>query len=223
MNKKLLIASSLVISVILFVVLAWRFYDETFIHNFYETTDIADYGEYAGNFDNKTPSAFITSFFPEKIDESFKNVRYVYRARKGDSYAYEAYLEFTISDDTAFEAYIRENINEKELQAFSYDDNIQQWIKSDIFDLRSTQEEEDICGGYKGFRIGYAIIGKILINKNENTIIYVALGVNDGGIVTTGYLREYFQQFGIDPLEYAESRSLRRQEDCSLVPSSPGK
>ena len=209
MNKKLLIALSLVICLIVFVVFAWRFYDETFIHNFYETTDIADYGEYVGNFDNKTPSAFITTFFPEKIDESFKNVRYVYRARKGDSYAYEAYLEFTISDDTAFELYIQEHTNAKELQAFSYDDDIQQWIKSDIFDLSSTQEKEDVCGGYKGFCIGYAEIGKILINNKENKIIYIALGVNDGGIVTTGYLREYFQQFGIDPLEYAESRSLK--------------
>lgn len=207
MNKKLLIALSIVISVIIFIVLVWRFYDDTFIHNFYETTDITDYGTYIGNFDNKTPSAFIKSFFPEKIDASFENVRYVYRARKGDSYAYEAYLEFTISDDTAFETYIQEHINESELQAFSYDENIQQWIKSDRLDLRSTREEEDICGGYKGFRIGYAIIGKILINKNENKIIYVALGVNDGGIVTTGFLREYFQQFGIDPLEYAEGRT----------------
>lgn len=207
MNKKLLIALSIVISAIMFIACAWHTYDELFVQHLYETTDIADYGTYVGNFDNETPTAFINSFFPEEIDESFENVQYVYRARKGDSYAYEAYLEFTISDEAAFEAYIQEYTESEKLQVFPYDDSMQEWIVSDFLDLSSGPEREDSGGEYRGYGIHYAEIGKILIDPQENKLIYVALGVNDGGVVTTGYLKEYFERFGIDPLEYAEGKS----------------
>jgi len=30
---------------------------------YYETTDIANYGSYIGNYDNETPTEFIESFF----------------------------------------------------------------------------------------------------------------------------------------------------------------
>lgn len=58
------------------MVLLWGYGDV------YQTEDPAHYGEYIGNFDDKTPAAFINSFFPETIDTSFSNVQYHYKAKK---------------------------------------------------------------------------------------------------------------------------------------------
>lgn len=33
----------------------------------YETTDLANYGSYIGNVNNKTPDELISSFFPEEV------------------------------------------------------------------------------------------------------------------------------------------------------------
>ena len=64
----------------------------------YETNDITDYGIIKGNYDNDSPKKFVSSFFPENIEAYFSDVTYHYKAKKGDTYAYEMYLEFVIQD-----------------------------------------------------------------------------------------------------------------------------
>jgi len=36
-------------------------------HEYYETTDAANYGSYIGNYDNETPSEYIKSFFQKRL------------------------------------------------------------------------------------------------------------------------------------------------------------
>ena len=42
----------------------------------YKTTEIADYGVFRGCYDNETVKELVTAFFPEKIEDYFKNVQY---------------------------------------------------------------------------------------------------------------------------------------------------
>lgn len=165
----------------------------------YTTTDLNDYGKYEGNYDNKSVKKFVTSFFPEEIDEDFTDVKYSYRARKGDSYAFEAYLEFIIEDASAFESYISDKTGGNAVD-FEYDSDFKEYVVSDNFELVDF-DDESAC-------ISYAKIGKILYSEKEQRIIYVALGVYDGGFAETDYLCVYFNRFGIDPLEYAGGREF---------------
>ena len=157
----------------------------------YVTTDLADYGKYVGNYDNKSANKFITSFFPDEISDDFQNVKYSYRAREGDAYAFEAYLEFQIEDETAFESYIAENIGDG-ATAFEYDPDYKEYVLADALWLASSDR--------KG--ISYAKIGKILYSEKEQRIIYVALAVFDGAGATADFLCVYFERFGIDPVAY---------------------
>ena len=168
----------------------------------YETTSIEDYGEYKGNYDNKTVTKFITSFFPKEIEPTFENAKYVYRAEKFDAYAFEAWLEFTIRDEDAFQKYVNAVTKGEHLQTFAYDNTYSEYVIADSFELHpNAQNDEDPSDGYS---IQYAMIGKILINDEKNEIIHIALGVYDGGGVRTNFLREYFTRFNIDPIQYNE-------------------
>ena len=157
----------------------------------YITTDINDYGKYVGNYDNDFAQEFIPSFFPKEIDDTFADVKYSYRAQKGDSYAFEAYLEFKIEDVEKFKAYIGDEICGKSVE-FKYDSDFKEYIVSDEFQPTGSERN--------GIR--YAKIGKILYSEANQRIIYVAMGVYDGGGVTTDFLCEYFNRFNINPATY---------------------
>ena len=199
--KKISIIACVILSVFLTIVFIVLLYVLLYGFSVYPprqhcTTDIEDYGKYVGNYDNDSVEAFITSFFPEKIEDDFANVKYSYRAQKGDAYAYEAYLEFQIEDEEEFESYILMKTGGKAVE-FSYDSDFKEYVISDILDL---QTEE----GEKTYNIGGAKIGKILYSEKDHRIIYVAIGVYDGGLAKTSFLCEYFNRFNIDPLKYKE-------------------
>ena len=157
----------------------------------YETNDIADYGTIIGNCDNGAPKEFITSFFPTNISETFSDIHYHYKAKKFDTYAYEAYLEFVIEDPVAFEAYLRDNLNTTQALPFSYDESYMIWDFSRTMELIRPAKEN---GAYA---IEYAKIGCILYNTEEQRIIYFALGVYDGGGTDTSELNYFFNRFDI--------------------------
>lgn len=163
----------------------------------YTTTDIADYGHYEGNYNNQYPNEFINSFFPQKIDKNFSRVNYSYRAQKADTYAFEAVLEFVIEDTDEYNTYVEEKLAHMKSGTFQYDSSFNEYLISD--ELR-VFEEPDSQGQY---HIGNAKIGKILCCPEEQRIIYVALCVYDGGIVTTDFLNVYFNRFQINPLTYS--------------------
>ena len=195
----LLLTTIAIVSIHVFTVASVFIYGTVAVKQ-YETTSIEDYGEYKGNYDNKTVNKFITSFFPEKIEPTFENVKYVYRAKRFDAYAFEAWLEFDIQDEDAFQTYVDTVTKGEQLQTFVYDNTYSEYVIADSFELHpNAQSDIDPADGYS---ISYAMIGKILINDEENKIIYIALGVYDGGGVRTDFLREYFTRFNIDPLQY---------------------
>ena len=163
----------------------------------YETTDIADYGHYKGNYDNKSVQNYIASFFPERIESNFADVTYSYRAQKGDAYAYEAYLSFSIENKKEFEDFIKLHTESLEAKPFAYDHRYVEYTAAAEFLPEQNETQSSV-------RIPYAKIGKILCNTEENKVIFVALGVYDGGLVKTEFLSVYFNRFAIDPLEYAK-------------------
>lgn len=165
----------------------------------YVTNDPQDYGNYVGNHDNSAVVDFINSFFPQKIESDFANVRYSYRAQKNDTYAFETYLEFYIEDPSAFQSFITDNIGTNTTE-FPYAPEYRQYVVSDIFSL-SSPEKQNAANRYA---ISYAKIGKILYCEETQQIIYIAMGVYDGGIAKTDFLNVYFNRFSIDPVEYHE-------------------
>lgn len=181
----------------------------------YETANIEDYGQYIGNYDNQSVETFINSFFPEEIDPAFENVNYIYRAKKFDAYAFEAWLEFNIQDEDAFQSYIGTVTKGEQLQTFAYDDAYSEYVIAESFELHPNAKTDDDPSD--GYSIQYAKIGKILINDEKNEIIYYALGVYDGGGVHTDYLRQYFTRFNIDPLQYDEITKDQGKGDGSVV------
>lgn len=169
----------------------------------YVTSDIADYGQYTGNYDNKSAQAFISSFFPEQIEDTFSDITYSYRAQKNDAYAFEAYLAFKIEDSDAYTAFVEKYTAGKECSEFRYDNTYDAYTLIDEF-LPVTSDSQQTENMDDDIHIQYAKIGKILCAPNRQEVIFIALGVYDGGIVTTDFLTVYFDQFEIDPLEYAK-------------------
>lgn len=168
----------------------------------YITTDVSNYGHYIGNYDNESVSDLINSFFPEKIEPFFADVQYEYRAKKFDTYAFEAYLEFTIKDDPQFDLYVSRITKDMPLTTFEYDTDFQIYTISHMLDLDGFYPADSENG--ERYYISRADIRHILINERDNTIIYVALGVYDGGGTHTAFLNRFFSSFNIDPAEYAD-------------------
>lgn len=164
----------------------------------YMTNSVEDYGKYIGNYDNKSVQEFISSFFPEEIENSFSNVTYSYRAQKNDTYAFEAYLAFTIKDSNEYSSFVEKHTIGMNQSEFRYDGMYQEFTLVDEF-LPSSQKNSKT-----GINIRYAKIGKILCCLENQEIIFVALGVYDGGVAKTDFLTVYFDRFKIDPWEYAE-------------------
>lgn len=165
-----------------------------------QTTDIADYGRYTGNIRNDLASQFINSFFPDEISDSFSDISYSYRAGRMDSYAFEAYLEFTIQDHDVFWEYINGLADPSEWKVFSYSNNFMEYSISNGLTLSRPEN-----GDHGGFHIRWARIGKILYSAEEQRIIYVALGVEKGGAARTSYFNVFFSRFDIDPKEYEKN------------------
>lgn len=164
----------------------------------YVTTDTAEYGNYIGNYDNETVQSFITSFFPNTLEPIFSDITYSYRAQKFDTYAYEAYLEFTIENPAVFQSYVAQ-YKDLATTKFPYDDSFYEHTIADEFDPVGTSTT---VGSTDSVSISWAKIGKVLISYEQQRIIYVALGVYDGGGARTDFLCVYFNRFNIDPLSY---------------------
>lgn len=158
----------------------------------FETNDIGDYGKYVGNHDNDTPNNFIDSFFPSNISNSYTDVQYHYKAKKFDTYAYETYLEFVIPDTVSFTLFLDEHISTNQCKPFAFDQSFTEYSISNVMRMGQSQNES---GGYP---ISYAEVGKILFSVDEQRIIFVALGVYDGGGTDTAELDYFFSRFDID-------------------------
>lgn len=167
----------------------------------YVTTDINDYGKYIGNSYNKTPRKVITSFFPEKIEPYFSDVNYSYRAERGNTYAFEAYLEFTIESTDTYKEYVSSVTAGLEGTPFPYDSS---YIAYSIGSLILPDDDTFQVGEttHIGFRA--ADVRMILCSEEKQSIIFVAIGVFEGVDANSQFLSVFFDRFNIDPAEYAK-------------------
>ena len=107
------IGSLMIIPMVLVLIVLFAGYG-----SIYETNSVNDYLHITGNFINDEPRTFIQSFFPEKIEEYFSEVDYHYKAKRGDGYAYECYLEFVIEDAEQYAAYVAETLPQIQSNVF---------------------------------------------------------------------------------------------------------
>ena len=170
---------------------------------YYETTSLADYGDYIGNNDNGFAWKFISSFFPQEIQDNFTDITYSYRAEDFDVYGFEAYLEFTIEDQSEFIQHIESIAAANQWHPFAFDPDYMEYCIVDELEL-STHWEDG--GAYEHPHIMEAEIGKILYAPEEQKIIYVAIAVYDGGGVTTEFLSVFFERFNINPVSYLDRK-----------------
>lgn len=164
----------------------------------YETNDTADFGIIKGNYDNETPNAFVSSFFPNEIEEYFQDVTYHYKAIKGDSYAYEMCLEFVIPDTNEYDTFVQGTTNGTICKPFTFAPEYQEYRIDNLLEIG---EQE---GGNRRIApiIHQAQIGLVLFSRSDQRIVFIALGVYDGGGVTTDNLRYFFDRFDINPWQY---------------------
>lgn len=162
------------------------------------TNEISDYGKFIGNTDNDPPSKFIKSFFPANISKDYADIQYHYKAKKFDTYAYEAYLEFVIPDSASFALFLEDYVHMEQCEPFMFDQTYTEYSISNVLRLDALQSE---AGKYA---ISYAEIGKILFSIDEQRIIFIALGVYDGGGTYTSELNHFFSRFSIDCAQYQD-------------------
>ena len=176
-----------------------------------EYTDIDKYNQYTGTYDNQFVKRYIRSFFPESIDDdSVEVLRYSYYAKKLDTYGFEAYLELKIHDTDTFNRYlsvVAENVEEK---PFVYDESFMEYDIENVLILGNRGS-----GNY--YSIEQAKIRKVLFQTESQTIIYVAMGVYDGGGTQTDELHVFFDRFGIDPNQYAQTADSSYVDPYSIT------
>lgn len=168
-----------------------------------ETTDIADYANYPKVDKTDFEHQFIHSFFPEAIDDSFCDVIFSYKSENLDTYGFEAYLEFRIEDPAEFNQFISTLADEDRWKPFAFDSSFKECSIENILDL-DTDDPYDPESLYE-YQIVQAKIRKILYSSENQRIIFVAIGVYDGGGVGTNYLNVFFDRFDIDPVAYEQT------------------
>ena len=170
-----------------------------------ERTAISDYGHYDGTGVDSFTSQYIQSFFPKEIEDFFSDVEYSYKAENIDTYGFEAYLEFTIEDESKFLEYISEITDEENWQNFAYASGYKEYSIENVFELDIDETDDPSSIFYR--QIIHAKIRKVLYSQEEQRIIYIAIGVYDGGGTGTNYFNTFFERFQIDPEEYEQTAS----------------
>lgn len=166
-------------------------------------TDVSQYGHYDGTAVDDFVTDYINTFFPDKIEDYFSDVNYVYKALSHDTYAFEAYLEFTIEDPEVFHRFVRDVAPENGWDTFAFDENYQIYLLENGLDISAEDVVDTETGLY--YPIKCAKIRAVLYSEETQTIIFWAFGVYDGGWVRTDYLNTFFDRFEIDPVVYEQT------------------
>ena len=200
-DKKIKLGCFISFVVVLVLVLSFFLYMLLRPAPVYETNNIADYGIVKGNYDNDSPKRYISSFFPEKIEDYFSDITYHYKAKKLDTYAFEMYLEFEIQDTDKYASFISNisNVIGNEVsEPFYFAPAYQAYYISNYLTIFESNDED------RPPYIENALIGLVLFSEEEQRIIFLALGMYDGGGANAEELGFFFNRFEIDPLEYEE-------------------
>lgn len=185
----------------------------------YATNDPADYGSYITIYGNTASVAekCITQFFPAELSDNFQDISYSYRSSTVDRVAFEAFLEFTIEDNLRFQEYVATVTEGITGEDFYFDQAFREFViispepkfYHDSLWLGDLFTNSD---GESYYPINHGWISKILVNDDENRIIYISLGVHDGGGTGTDFLNVFFTRFGIDPKEYETYTMIKRSD-----------
>lgn len=210
MKRTFSVAFIILVCLIVFVSLGYQFLCSLSGNGYYETQSLEDYGKYIYTYGvNNYTQEYIERFFPDQIPADFQNVQYRYHSNSVDSYAFEAYLEFTLKDDASFASYVQSITQNKDLveKTFYFDDTYLEFTLIDkdtgfSYDHIQLGDCYNHESGETYYQIHYADIAKILVKPSERRVIYIALALHDGGGTDTGFLNTYFNRFGIDPKEY---------------------
>ncbi len=171
----------------------------------YIVTDVASYGIIDGNSNNDKANELFSAIFPAQIEDCFLDVTYSYKATNIDACDFEIYLEFEIEDTDKFQEYINGIAPAEEWTPFAYDESYLEYTYADWYETSFSKQ-------YSSHHIECAGIAKVLIQPDEQRVITVALGVNDGGGASTDDFTCFFDRFNIDPLEYAERPDYNHQD-----------
>lgn len=193
----LLIRIALFFLLCIFVVVIWKA-NQPVVY-----LDVSQYGQYTGTGSNAFVREYIISFFPEQIEEYFSNVKYVYKAAGKNNYDFEAYLEFSITDTNIFNRYVGEIAPEDSWETFPFNSDYQAYMIENCLDVRESSipdHRSEVDYPIEGARVRV-----VLCNAENQTIVFWALGVYDGGGVGTDFLNTFFDRFDIDPLAYEQA------------------
>lgn len=167
----------------------------------YETNSPRNYLKIVGNYSNEEPQEFVSSFFPAAIEESFSDVVYHYKAIRGDAYAYEAYLEFVIEDKDKYNSLILSIVDKQASNIFSYDSSFCEYTIAHEYEIWKSASSNKSTNDL--YVLERAKVGKILFSDAEQRLIFVAIGMFDGGGARTMELGYFFERFNIDPVDFA--------------------
>ncbi len=168
----------------------------------YETNDVDDYLNIVGNYNNETPKAFVQSFFPTEIKNSFSSVEYHYKAKKGDTYAYEVYLEFVLEDKEEYQLFVSSVVDKTKSNIFVYDQSFFEYTISHEYEICKVSWDDKYGDD---FFLETAEVGKILYSDEEQRLIFVAIGMFDGGGAHADEFDRFLNRFDISPKEFATS------------------
>ena len=171
-----------------------------------EYSDIGDYGVIKGTGSLKSnyrAKKEFQSFFPAEIDPSFEDVKYHYKAIDDFTFAFEASLEFRISDPERFSEYVAAIAPLEEFQEFPYDEAYLEYlpVKNCLYLCEPDPEDAWEGEGTEYYCIETARIERILIDPSDHQILYYLVIVKADYRTKTTDLDDFFSRFDIDPKE----------------------
>ena len=174
-----------------------------------ETNDISDYGVLRGTGTIKSDHLAEKEFFalfPASISPFFEDVHYHYKAIDDYTFAFEASLEFTISDWDSFCSYIDSIAPMAEFDVFPYADGYFEYLPQENYLGLSVPDSKKTDEGERSsyYRIDEAKISRILIQPSEQKVLFILLSVKEDHWTKTTDLDDFFSRFSIDPKEFAE-------------------
>lgn len=176
----------------------------------YETTEISQYGVYE-TISEESQEKYLKNFLPETLEPEFCNPQFIYHTQNHDkSGEFEVYLEFSIQDHTYFSEYVKQETVGMNGKPFPFDESYQEFVKTDpetgmeqdYLKLGNEINYKDGKSKLHTISIENACIRKILVNYNEQRIIYVVMVVDCELKPDTHHMDALFSRFGIDPVEY---------------------
>ena len=176
-----------------------------------EFNSIDDYGKIIGNGSDRRAQEMFDEMFPEKIEAYFNEPVYHYIAHYGaDARAFEMDLEFTIEDADTYNGFVAQMTEGKNCEVFPYDKDYLCYTITSPWIFLDDKTPCRLCDGRPvHYHIGSADIELMLVQPKTQHIIFVAMGVFDGGGVDTDNLGWFFHRFDIDPLTY-EAENTRK-------------